>query len=186
MLDVAITGTGIVSGVGCSSRIYHRNLLAGETCIRQAPWADGQKDRPSWWATVRDFDPKDWMDAKVESGTDLFSQFALAAAHQAIDEANLPSFDVERTGVVHGTSMGGTRALMKAQHMLETQGPAAISRKTEIQIYPNMAASQIAMEYGLHGPSLTVTTACASSLDALGTAASLIAAGRADVLVVGG
>lgn len=186
MLDVAITGTGIVSGIGCSSSSYHRNLLAGETCIRQAPWAEGEKGRPSWWATVRDFDPKNWMDEKIESGTDLFSQFALAAASQAVQEANLGSLDVERTGVVHGVSMGGARALLKAQHMLETQGPAAIPRKTEIQIYPNMAASQIAMAYGLHGPSVTITTACASSLDALGTAANLIASGRADVLIAGG
>jgi len=116
----------------------------------------------------------------------MFSQFALAAARQAIDQAGLGKINPERIGVVHGTSMGGTRALMKAQHLLETRGPQQVPRKTEIQIYPNMAASQIAMEYGMHGPSLTVTTACASSLDAIGTAAHMIASGRADVLIAGG
>ena len=67
---------------------------------------------------------------------------------------------------------------MKAQYLLDTRGPQAIPRKTQIQIWPNMAASQIAMRYGLHGPSLTVTTACASSLDAIGNAARLIEADR--------
>src|SRR5207237_1421216 len=70
--------------------------------------------------------------------------------------------------------------------MLDKEGPRAIPRKTEIQIYPNMAASQIAIRYGLHGPSLTLTTACAASLDALGNAALLIESGRADVVIAGG
>jgi 3-oxoacyl-[acyl-carrier-protein] synthase II len=186
MLDIAITGTGIVSGLGCGSRKYHDAMMAGEIAIREAPWHRGQDDQPNWWAIVCDFNPRDWLDEKIESGTDMFSQFALAAARQAIEEAKLGGFDAERSGVVHGTSMGGTRALMKAQYLLDTGGPQQIPRKTEIQIYPNMAASQIAMEYGLHGPSLTVTTACASSLDAIGTASHMIASGRADVLVVGG
>jgi 3-oxoacyl-[acyl-carrier-protein] synthase II len=186
MLDIAITGTGIVSGLGCGSRKYHEAMMAGEIAIREAPWHKGDDNKPSWWAIVRDFNPRDWMDEKIESGTDMFSQFALAAARQAIDQAGLGEIDPERTGVVHGTSMGGTRALMKAQYLLETRGPQQIPRKTEIQIYPNMAASQIAMQYGMHGPSLTVTTACASSLDAIGTAAHMIASGRADVLVAGG
>lgn len=186
MLDIAITGTGIVSGLGCGTRKYHDAMMAGEIAIREAPWHKADTNRPSWWAIVRDFNPRDWMDEKIESGTDMFSQFALAAARQAINEAALGAIDPDRTGVVHGTSMGGTRALMKAQFLLDTRGPQQVPRKTEIQIYPNMAASQIAMEYGLHGPSLTVTTACASSLDAIGTAAHMIASGRADVLVAGG
>jgi 3-oxoacyl-[acyl-carrier-protein] synthase II len=75
---------------------------------------------------------------------------------------------------------------MKAQYALDTDGPDAVPRKTQIQIWPNMAAAQIAMRYGLHGPSLTVTTACASSLDAIGTAARIIERGEADVAITGG
>jgi 3-oxoacyl-[acyl-carrier-protein] synthase II len=186
MLDIAITGTGIVSGLGCGSRKYHDAMMSGEIAIREAPWKKSGDASPNWWAIVRDFNPRDWMDEKIESGTDMFSQFALAAARQALDEAGLDALDPERTGVVHGTSMGGTRALMKAQYMLDEHGPQQIPRKTEILIYPNMAASQIAMKYSLHGPCLTLTTACASSLDALGTAAHMIASGRADVLIAGG
>ena len=145
MLDVAITGSGIVSALGCGGDRFHQAMMAGESAIREAPWHNGGQGRPNWWAIVRDFNPRDWMDERIESGTDLFSQFALAAARQAIDQAAIGQFDCERTGVVHGTSIGGARALMKAQFLLDTRGPHEIPRKTEIQIYPNMAASQIAM-----------------------------------------
>ena len=184
MHDVAITGTGIVSALGLDVERFHQRLMAGEVAIRPAPWAVPQ-GRKAWWATVTGFVPRDWMDAQVEAGTDLFAQFALAAAQQAVRQAGLEAFDPERTGVVHGTSIGGARAVMKAQHLLETAGPEAIPRKTEIQIWPNMAAAQIAIRYKLHGPSLTVTTACASSLDAIGTAVRLISGGYADVMIAG-
>ncbi|HJQ56789.1 MAG TPA: beta-ketoacyl synthase N-terminal-like domain-containing protein, partial [Vineibacter sp.] len=183
MLDVAITGTGIVSALGLAVDDFHRRLLAGEVAIHPAPWAaDG---RSAWWGGVRNFVARDWMDAQIEDGTDLFAQFALAAAQQAVQQAGLADVDPDRTGVVHGTSIGGARALMKAQHLLDKEGPQAIPRKTQIQIWPNMAAAQIAMRYQLHGPNLTVTTACASSLDAIGTAARLIAGGQADVVIAG-
>lgn len=94
--------------------------------------------------------------------------------------------DPLRTAVVNGTSIGGVRAVMKAQYALDKDGPGAVPRKTQIQIWPNMAAAQVAMRYGLHGPSLTVTTACASSLDAIGTAARLLERGDADVAIAGG
>ena len=186
MHDVAITGMGIISAIGLSAGEFHRRALEGACGIGPAPWASALPDQRAWWGSVAGFVPRDWMDEKVEDGTDLFAQFALAAAEQALQQAGVGAFDPLRTGVVHGTSIGGSRALMKAQHRLETDGPQAIPRKTEIQIYPNMAASQIAMRHRLHGPSLTVTTACASSIDAIGTAAWLIESGRADAIVAGG
>lgn len=185
MFDVAITGVGVVSAIGLSAEEFHHGLMIDASGIRPAPWkADGAER--SWLATVRDFAPRQWIDERVEAGTDLFAQFTLAAAAQAVAHAALGDLDPLRSGIVHGTSIGGARALMKAQHLLDREGPAAVPRKTEIQIYPNMAASQIAMRYGIHGPSLTVTTACAASLDALGNAARLLQGGHADVVIAGG
>ena len=186
MLDVAITGVGVVSAIGLSAEEFHRQLMADASGIRRAPWAADVEGAAAWLATAAGFVPRDWMDERVEAGTDLFTQFALAATEQAVRQACLGEIDPLRTGVVHGTSIGGARALMKAQYLLDSQGPRAVPRKTEIQMYPNMAAAQIAMRYGLHGPSLTVTTACAASLDALGNAARLLDAGHADVLIAGG
>lgn len=186
MRDVAITGMGVISSIGLSADEFHRQLLADACGIKPAPWRSSIPGHRAWWGTIDNFVPRDWMDEKIEDGTDLFAQYALAAAQQAVRTSGLTDLDPLRTGIVHGTSMGGMRALMKAQHSLDTAGPKAMPRKTEIQVYPNMAASQIAMLYGLHGHCITVTTACASSLDALGTAAWLIESGRADVVISGG
>ncbi len=183
---VVITGRGSVSPLGTDVPSLIIGLLHNQVAVGPAPWADGDSGQRAWWTVVRGFRPSDWMSPQVESGTDLFAQFALAAAEQAVLEAGLATLDPRRTAVVHGTSMGGMRALLKAQHQLERSGPDAIDRKTVIQIWPNMAAAQIAMRFGLHGPQLTVCTACASSIDAIGTAARMIADGRADVAIAGG
>lgn len=186
---IAITGTGIVSALGCSVEKFWAGMLADESGISLAPWCDPERDGGSvFWGTVTEFDPLDWMDAKIAEGTDMFAQMALAASQQAMEQAGLHGggYDDERLGVVHGTSGGGVRAFQKAQYMLDTEGPGAVPRKTQLQVWANMAAGQIALRYRLHGPSLTVTTACASSLDAIGTAARLIRAGEADVVIAGG
>lgn len=188
-MRVAITGTGVVSALGCSVEELTQGLLDGRIMVRPSPWGGELDDRHMWWAAVEGFDPAEWMDRRVEDGTDLFAQFALAAAQQAIARAGLldaGALPELRTAVVHGTSIGGVRAVMKAQHLLERHGPDAIPRKTMIQIWPNMAAAQLCMRYALHGPSLTITTACASSIDAIGTAARMIEAGLADVAIAGG
>ncbi|MDE0941092.1 MAG: beta-ketoacyl-[acyl-carrier-protein] synthase family protein [Alphaproteobacteria bacterium] len=186
MVEIAITGTGVVSSLGTDSQQFHDRMMSGETSIKASPWAAEVEGRDAWQAVVEDFDPADWMDKRIEDGTDLFAQFTLAAAEQAVRQADIGELDPLRTAVVNGTSIGGVRAVMKAQHALDTNGPDAIPRKTMIQIWPNMAAAQIAMRYGLHGPSLTITTACASSLDAIGTAARIIERGEADVAITGG
>lgn len=186
MAEIAITGTGIVSALGTDSAVFHRRMQMGDTAIKASPWAGEVEGREAWQAVVEDFDPADWMDRRIEEGTDLFAQFTLAAADQAVRQAGLGEMDPLRTAVVNGTSIGGVRAVMKAQHALDRDGPAAVPRKTQIQIWPNMAAAQVAMRYRLHGPSLTVTTACASSLDAIGTAARLIERGDADLAIAGG
>jgi 3-oxoacyl-[acyl-carrier-protein] synthase II len=186
MRDVAITGLGVISAIGLSADDFHRAIMAGTCGIKPAPWPSAIAGQVPWWGTIGGFVPRDWMDEKIEDGTDLFAQFTLAATEQAVRRSGLGALDSLRTGIVFGSSIGGARALMKAQHLLDKEGPKAIPRKTEIQIYPNMAASQIAMRYGLHGPSLTLTTACAASLDALGNAALLIESGKADVVIAGG
>ena len=184
MPDVVITGTGMISALGHDVPAFWSGLCAGEVAIREAPWSS--PDHFAWWSGVRDFDPARWAEPAVVSGSDQFTLFTLAAAAQALAQAGLPELDPRRTGVAMGTSMGGTGALLKSQYQLETAGPAAVDRKTMIKIWPNMAAAQVAMRYGLHGPSLTFCTACASSLDAIGSAAGLIRAGRADVVIAGG
>lgn len=184
--DVVVTGYGAVSPLGVGVDAMLTGLWDNVIAIRPAPWSGPPGNPFAWWAVVPDFEPHDWMDDQIVAGTDLFAQFAVSAASQAVADAGLDELDPLRTAVVHGTSMGGTRALLKAQHQYEVGGAEAVERKTMIQIWPNMAAAQVAMRWGLHGPQLTVCTACASSLDAIGLARSLIRAGQVDVAIVGG
>ncbi len=185
-MQLAITGQGAVSPIGVTARELCDGLLAGRIGIRPAPWTEGERGG-LYGAIADDFDPTQWMDERVVAGTDGFARFALAACAQAVLDAGLSPEDLDprRTAVVHGTSMGGHFTVARAQWQFDRGGAAAIDAKTQIKIWPNMAAAQICMAYGLHGPSLTVTTACASSLDAIGTAALYLQAGMADVALVG-
>jgi 3-oxoacyl-[acyl-carrier-protein] synthase II len=192
-MRIAITGLGAVSPLGVGAGTLCDALLAGEVGIRRAPWLSPDDPRPAFLGALHEsFDPRDFMDDRVIAGTDPFARIGLAAASEALQHAGLAGadgttgLDELRTAVVVGTSMGGSHSLTKAQWSFDTKGPDAVDGKVMIQIWPNMAASQICMRYGLHGPSLTVTTACASSLDAMGTAARYIAAGLADVAITGG
>lgn len=185
-MDLAITGLGAVSPIGLSADELCDGLLAGAVGIRPAPWSE--LSGGGLYAAVDDrFDPHAYMDDRVVAGTDGNARFALAAVAQAIEDAGLDpaALDDRRTAVVHGTSMGGHFALSRAQYDFDRGGPEAVDRKTQIKIWTNMAAAQIALAYELHGMCTTVTTACASSLDAIGTAALYLEAGRADVVLVG-
>jgi 3-oxoacyl-[acyl-carrier-protein] synthase II len=184
MHKVVITGRGIIAPMGNSVPEYLDALRNNISGVGRISWPG--ETESFWFAPVRNFEPTQWMSEKVADGTDLFAQWALAAAEQARLDAGLEDLDPERTGVVHGTSMGGTRSLSQAQRDYERAGAKGVDRKTMIRILPNMAGSQLAMRYSLHGPLLTVTTACASSNDAIGNAARLIRSGEADVVITGG
>ena len=183
--SVAITGIGAITAYGGSVQALYDGLIRQRPVIRPVTLPGSEVLGAVWWSTVDDFDPLEWMDERVVDGTDVVAQWSIAASQQAIDQSGLTP-DPLRTAVVQGTSMCGVLSVMQAQYLLDTRGPAAFPRKTMMKALTNMGAAQIAMRYGLHGPSLTVTTACASSLDALGHAARMIAAGQADAAIVGG
>lgn len=182
---VAITGLGAVSAYGTGAAVFYDGLVSARPVIEAVQLPGDPQGRCVWWSMVRDFDAGAWLDAKVIDGTDVVAQWAIAAATQALRQASLTP-DPLRTAVVQGTSMSGVASLMHAQHEIDTRGPAAFPRKTMLRTLGNMGAAQITLLYGLHGPSLTVSTACASSIDALGLGAALITAGRADAVIVGG
>ena len=185
MKRVAITGTGIISSLGHDTRTYGQNMLGGVLVTDPAPWAESSAAGP-WVSAVRGFAPGDWMNDRVVGGTDVFSQYALAATVQALDDAGLGSPDPLRTAVILGTSMAGVKTLLGAQKALDDDGPSAVPRKVQIQAWANMAGGQIALRYGLHGPLMAICTACAASTDAIGTAARMIETGLADIAICGG
>ena len=184
MEDVAITGMGVVSPFGTGVAIFLDGMMAGPVTIKSGP--AGPAGPGPLRSVVPNFDPSDLLGRKVMEGTEVFAQFALIAAIEALHGSGLEELHPRRTAVVHGSSMGGSSALLRAQHQLEAHGPDTIDRKLMIQIWPNMAAAQIAMRWDLHGPQVTLCHACASSIDAIGMAAKMIARGEVDVAIAGG
>jgi len=182
---VAITGLGVVSAYGSSVAEFHDGLIQQLPVIRPVTLPGLEDAGHVWWSMVSDFNPQDWMDERVVDGTDVVAQWSIAACEQAI-AASGAGLEPLRTAVVQGTSLCGVQSVMRAQFLLTTRGPAAFPRKTMMKALTNMGAAQVAMRYGLHGPSLTVTTACASSLDAVGIASQMITSGQVDIVVVCG
>lgn len=185
MEPIAITGVGVISPIGSTFDDFGAACARGTVGIGAAPYHGEPGAEHAWAGRVTDFDPDRWMDPRVRDGSARFTHFALAASQQALDDAG-GEVDPERTGCVHGTAMAGVEVLAAAQDALSTRGPGAVTRKLNIAAWPNMAGGQIALRYGLHGPLSTVSTACASSADAIGMACWMIERGRADVMLAGG
>ncbi len=185
MESVAITGLGALTPIGSDLPSFTAALDAGRIGITAAPWADPETGRFAWVADVEDFDGLRYLDERTIGGTDLFTQYAMAAAIEAVEDFG-DELDPFRTAVVIGVNQGGARALLEAQRLHDVEGPQSVPRKLTLQFPHNMPAAQITMRWKLHGPSLTITTACASSLDAIGVAAGMIESGRVDVAIVGG
>jgi 3-oxoacyl-[acyl-carrier-protein] synthase II len=186
MRNVAITGLGVVSSLGLELDEFFSKLDRAFVQVEPAPWVEKEEDGYAWASMVQDFEPTEWMPERVARGTDPFAQYAIAAASKAVDSAGEVQLDPLRTAVLVGTSMAGVETLVDSQHGLDTIGAEGVSRKLQIQVWPNMAAGQIALRFELHGPLLTVCTACASALDAIGMAARMIESGAVDVAIAGG
>lgn len=186
MENIAITGMGVISSIGHNVEEFCQNLSAGHVAAGPTPWNNEAGLENVWMSKVENFRAEDWMEARVAAGTDPFAQYAIAAAVQAVEACGIGELDAERTAVVIGTSCAGTESIAESQRGLDLEGPSGVDRKLQIKAWPNMAAGQIAQRWKLHGPLLTVSTACASSIDAIGTAARLIERGDCDVAIAGG
>lgn len=184
-LNVAITGVGVVSALGFSSGELVDRLVANDVGITETPWTVDDPRRHEFWAPVTGFTPPDWMTDKID-GIDPFAQHVGAAATTALADAGLVDLDPIRTGIVVGTAKTGTQTLERAQFDVERLGREAAQPKLMIRVWPNMGAAQIAINWQIHGPTMTLSTACASSLDAIGMGARMIATGQVDVAIVGG
>jgi 3-oxoacyl-[acyl-carrier-protein] synthase II len=184
-LDVAVTGVGVVSALGVTPAELVDRLIADDLGIQETPWTADDPDQFEFWAPVENFAPPAWMAGKLD-GIDPFARHAGGAVTSALADAGLVELDPLRTAIVVGSAKTGTQTLERAQFDVDRLGRDAAAPKLMIMVWPNMAAAQIAMQWQLHGPCLTLSTACASSLDAIGTGARMIASGQVDVALAGG
>lgn len=189
MRRVAITGLGVVSPVGAKTAAFFEALLEARSGIRST-----EVNFPTGPEQVLmghiDFHPEEHF-AKAKLLTmDRVSQFALVAAREAMAQAGLSSdligLQPERFGVSVGTGSGGTTSLEAAYYALLEQKVARLRPMTVVLAMHNAMAAHLSMEFGLKGPSSTVSNACASSATAIGDAFRQIRHGYADAMLVGG
>lgn len=186
MEQVVITGMGIVSPLGFSVHEYWSALLDGHTAIVAAdmPPVDGVV--PYWSPVPSNFDPAHCMDPATIRITDRLSQFSICAAVEAVECSGVGPLPSHRTAVILGSTMGSIPAFAQSQTAFDREGMRAAPARLMSQVIPNMPAAHLAMRWGLHGPLLTISTACASSLDAIGQAARMIERGDVDYAIAGG
>ena len=196
MRRVVVTGVGMVTPLGCGVDVTWRRLLAGESGARAIETFD-VSDLPSKIACVvprgdgadGTFNADQWMEPKDQRKVDDFIIFAMAAARQALDDANWhPSTEEERcaSGVMIGSGIGGLSGIADTALLLKERGPRKVSPFFIPGRLINLASGYVSIEHGLKGPNHSVVTACSTGAHAIGDASRLIALGDADVMVAGG
>jgi 3-oxoacyl-[acyl-carrier-protein] synthase II len=185
---VVITGMGAITPLGQSVETFWVALVAGRSGVGPMTLCDSEGYPTKIAAEVKDWNPEDFIDRREARRMARFSQMAVAAARQSFDDAGLAadSIDPERTGVMLGNGNGGYPNIEDAMRTLIARGGMRIDPLFMPKSLPNMAAAQIALQLGLKGYNGTISTACAAATQAVGEAAEIVRAGRADVMLAGG
>lgn len=172
MRRVAVTGIGVVSSVGIGRDAFFDNLLA--------PQVAGER-------RIADWDPSPYFDGPKEvRHADRVTQFAIAAASEALEQAGSLASAPERCGVLIGTGIGGLHTTEQQVQVYHEKGPRRVSPFFVPMMMPNAAAAQVSMRFGLQGPCESVATACATGTHAIGSAARWIRWGQCDAALAGG
>ncbi|GJE74348.1 beta-ketoacyl-ACP synthase II [Methylorubrum suomiense] len=196
MRRVVITGLGMVTPLGGGVEHTWSRLIAGDSGASQV--ASFQTDDlacriactlPFGDGTNGTYNPDQWMEVKEQRKVDPFIVYAMAAAGQALDDADWhpkSDRDQEATGVLIGSGIGGIGTIYDASVTLHEKGPRRISPFFIPGRIINLASGQVSIQHGLKGPNHAVVTACSTGAHAIGDASRLIALGDADVMVAGG
>jgi len=178
---------GVVSPLGCNLTDFEKNLREMYIAIDKITSFDASNLPVQIAAEIKDFKPENYMDKKLAKRLDRYSQFALAAARQAIEMSGVKFEGIEeRVGVLVPSGMGGFLTLAEQNEVLREKGPDRVSPFLIPMILINMASGVIAMEFGLKGPNFAPVSACATSVHAVALGSMLIRHGYADVIIAGG
>ncbi len=185
---VVVTGLGVVTSLGCKVDELWRRLLTGESGIHPLRLFDPTPFKIRFAGDIYDWDPGDYIDKKDLKRLDRFTQFALVAATDAVNDAQIDfsKEDPYRCGVILGSGIGGLHEIETQMERLLTKGPDRVSALTIPKLMLNAAGGNVSIRFGLKGPNYTVATACASAANAIGDALRAIQYGDADVVITGG
>ncbi len=185
---VVVTGLGMVTPLGTGVDKNRDAIYAGRSGIRKITKFDVSSFPCKIAGEIPDFNSEDWLDRKQIRRFDIFVHYAIASARMAIEDAGLKirPEDAHRIGCITGSGLGGLSMLEHYHKVLLERGPERISPFFIPGMIANMAPGQIAIEFGLRGPNLSIETACAASCHAVGEAFRMIREGIADVMITGG
>lgn len=185
---VVVTGLGTISPLGNDVASTWKNLLAGRSGVDWITHYDAGEFKTRFAAEVKGFDGAALFGGREVRRMDRFTQFALAAAGQALAGSGLEITDAnrDRVGVIVGSGIGGISTLMEQVAVFNERGPARVSPFLVPMMIPDSAAGMIAIQLGLRGPNMAVVTACATGTNAVGEAAEIIRRGQADAMLTGG
>ncbi|NOX56408.1 MAG: beta-ketoacyl-ACP synthase II [Planctomycetes bacterium] len=187
---VVVTGIGVITPLGCELSEYWDRVCAGKSGIGPVRRFDCSEFKVRFGGEVRDFDATEHMpiDGKEVRRLDRFCQFALVAAHKAIQQSGVDfsQGDPYRYGVLVGSGIGGLEEIEQQHNVLYDRGPTRVSPLMIPKLIVNAASGNISVRWGLRGPNSAVVTACASATNAIGDAFRLVQNGVADVMVTGG
>lgn len=189
MKRVVVTGLGVISPVGNDVPTFWQSLTEGKCGIAPITAFDTTEYKVKLAAEVKDFDAVLYMDKQEARKQDKFSQYAVAAASQAVADSGLVSgenIDSFRFGVYIGTGTGGMQTFMAEADKLKEKGPGRVSPFFIPMMIGNMASGNVALKFHAQGPSLPIVTACATSTNAIGEAYRTIKHGYADAIIAGG
>ena len=188
MNRVVITGVGAITPVGCDKETVFASLKGGRCGVGKITRFDTEGLKIQVAAEVKDFDPENFGIARGDARRmDLFTQYAMAAAIEAVADSGIEGkVAPERFGVYVGSGIGGISTLMTECDKLAKRGPSRISPLFVPMMISNIAAGNIAIRFGCKGPSLPVVTACATSTNTIGEAFRAIRYGYADAIIAGG
>lgn len=185
---VVITGMGAITPVGLNVDDFWNNIKAGKVGIGEITKMDVKDYKVKLAAEVKNFDAKDYMDAKTARRMELFCQYAVAAAGEAINDSGLviDNEDAYMCGTSIGSAIGSLQAIEREYNNLTNKGPNRINPMLVPLMFSNMAAGNVAIAYGLKGKSINCSTSCAAGTNSIGEAYRSILCGDADIMVSGG
>ncbi|HJV64175.1 MAG TPA: beta-ketoacyl-ACP synthase II [Geomonas sp.] len=188
MRRVVVTGVGVVSPLGTGNSKNWESLIAGKSGIAPITRFDASELPVKIAGEVKDFNPEDYIDKKEVKKMDLFIQYALGAAHYAMEDSGLVinEQNAERVGVLVGAGLGGLPAIERYHTALTEGGYKKISPFFIPMLIINLAPGHISIKYGAKGPNVSSVSACATGTHSIGDAYHMIRRGDADAMIAGG
>ncbi len=185
---VVVTGLGVVSPLGCSVSSFWSGLTNGASAIGKITYFDTASYASQIAGQVSGFDASAYIPPKEARRLDPFIQYGVVAAKMAVNDAglDLQAIDLERSGVIYASGIGGLQVLQDQMRVLESKGPSRFSPFMIPHMITNIVSGIIAIDHSFRGPNFCITSACASATHSIGESLRIIQHGEADIMISGG